>query len=257
MRPSELAKMFELEDTYWWFVGRRELARELLMRYGRGVEPFPSASSPLASSPLRLLDVGCGTGATLKATADLGMMIGLDRSPEALRLCRQRGLCELVLADAEALPIASESVGVVLALDLLEHIEDDAAACREFARVLRPEGLLLVTVPACPWLWSEHDEALDHLRRYRASRLRRVLAGAGFRVERLSPVITTLLLPVAALRLLQRLLPRRKGAPETAFIIPPRAINWVLTTLLRLERVWLRRLNLPVGVSLFAVARKL
>jgi SAM-dependent methyltransferase len=162
-----------------------------------------------------------------------------------------------VLADAEALPIASESVGVVLALDLLEHIEDDAAACREFARVLRPEGLLLVTVPACPWLWSEHDEALDHLRRYRASRLRRVLAGAGFRVERLSPVITTLLLPVAALRLLQRLLPRRKGAPETAFIIPPRAINWVLTTLLRLERVWLRRLNLPVGVSLFAVARKL
>jgi hypothetical protein len=122
--------------------------------------------------------------------------------------------------------------------------------------LLKPGGILLVTVPAIPWLWSEHDEALDHLRRYQARRLRRILTEGGFRLERLSPVITTLLLPIAGLRLVQRLLPRKHGAPETAFIIPPRAINWVLTALLRLERLWLRWFNLPVGVSLFAVARR-
>ncbi|MFB3881850.1 MAG: class I SAM-dependent methyltransferase [Armatimonadota bacterium] len=248
MRPSELAKMFELEDTYWWFVGRRELVRELLLR------ALPRLSTP--GSRLSILDVGCGTGATLKALADLGLAVGVDRSPEALRLSRQRGLTHLVRADAESLPLLDSSADVVLALDLIEHISDDAAACREFARVLRPGGLLLVTVPALPWLWSQHDEALDHLRRYRAKRLRRILLEAGFTIERLSPVIANLLLPIAALRLMQRLLPRRKGAPETAFIIPPRTVNWVLTALLRLERIWLRRFSLPVGVSLFAVATR-
>ncbi len=251
--------MYQLEDTYWWFVGRRELVRELLVRYGRGVEESRSRGvtpCSCASSPLRLLDIGCGTGATLKATADLGLTIGIDRSPEALRFCRQRGIHDLVLGAGESLPVRDESVDAVLALDLLEHIPDDSSACREFARVLKPGGVLVVTVPAIPWLWSEHDEALDHLRRYRAKRLRSILVDAGFRIERLSPVITMLLLPIAALRVLQRVLPRKKGSPETAFIVPPKAINALLIALLRIERRWLRWFNLPVGVSLFAVARK-
>lgn len=236
--------MFDLEDTYWWFVARRELVRDLLARRR------PSGRS------LRLLDVGCGTGATLKALDHLGVTVGMDRSPQALRYCEVRGLRRLLRASAEALPVASESLDVVLALDLLEHLPDDAAAVREFARVLRPGGLLLVTVPACPQLWSEHDRALDHLRRYRASRLRRILLDAGLRIEKLSPVITALLLPIAGLRLIQRILPRRSGRPQTAFIVPPRPVNSLLVALLRLERRWLSHFNLPVGVSLVAVACK-
>jgi SAM-dependent methyltransferase len=244
LRAAELAKMFDLEDTYWWFVARRELVRELLLRYG---QQDPDVS---------ILDVGCGTGATLKAVDDLGVAVGIDRSGHALRYCRRRGLTRLAAATAEALPIATGSLDVVLALDLLEHIRDDGAAAKELARVLRPGGLLLVTVPACPALWSEHDEALDHIRRYRGTQLRGILTRAGFHIEKLTPIITLLLLPIAALRLMQRLLPRRRGAPETAFIIPPAPVNWLLTTLLRLERIWLRRFPLPVGVSLVGVARR-
>lgn len=262
MRPTELAKMFDLEDTYWWFVGRRELVRELLLRHqdrkarGERRKAKSQRREVTVKGQTTLLDVGCGTGATLQAVSDLGLAVGMDRSSDALRFCRQRGLRELALADAVSLPVASESVEVVLALDLLEHIPDDAAACREFARALKPGGLLVVTVPACPWLWSEHDDALDHLRRYRGKRLREVLQGAGLAIERLSPVITSLLLPIAGLRLLQRLRPREKGTAETAFIIPPRWLNATLIALLRIERVWLRWWNLPIGVSLFAVARK-
>ena len=244
MRPAELAKMFELEDTYWWFVARRELVRELLLQ----CRPKHADAA--------ILDVGCGTGATLAAVDDLGAVLGIDRSPEALQFCQKRGLWRLIRATGEALPVAASSVDVVLALDLLEHIRDDGAAVGEFARVLRPGGVLIATVPARPELWSEHDEALDHLRRYRAARLRQILVDAGFHIRKLSPVITALLLPIGALRLAQRILPRKRGAPETAFIIPPKCINWLLTAILRLERVWLRRFNLPVGVSLVAVARK-
>lgn len=244
MRTAELTKMFELEDTYWWFAARRELVAELVRRH-RPRRPN-----------LVILDVGCGTGATLGALEQFGTVVGIDRSAAALGYCRARNQRRLVQARGEELPITSASVDVVTALDLLEHIRDDAGASAEFARVLRPGGLLVVTVPALPGLWSEHDEALDHLRRYRATRLRRVLSSAGFRIERLSPLITALLPPIAGLRLVQRALPRRSGAPQTAFILPPAPVNRMLTELLRLESRWLLRRNLPVGVSLMAVARK-
>jgi SAM-dependent methyltransferase len=256
VRPAELAKMFELEDTYWWFVARRELVRQLLARFLPASRGPVGGRAPAGGRPPVILDVGCGTGATLKTIEDMGIAVGMDRSREAVGYCRLRDLRRLLLATAEALPVASESAEALLALDLLEHVADDGAAVREFARVLRPGGVLLVTVPAYPALWSEHDEALDHLRRYRASRLRSILARAGLRIERLSPVITSLLVPIAGLRLVQRVLPKKRGVAQTAFIVPPRPVNWLLTALLRLERRWLSRFDLPAGVSLMAVARK-
>ena len=258
MRPSELDKMFELEDTYWWFVARRELVLTLLSRH---LPPVGPASSRTGEEAKRrrgervILDVGCGTGATLEGLSRFGRVVGMDSSRYALQCCRRRGQHALVQARGEALPIASASADAVTALDLLEHIPDDAAAVREFSRVLRPGGVLIVTVPACPFLWSEHDEALDHLRRYRAARLRRIIAESGLIIERLSPLITFLLLPIAVLRVLQRLRPRKSG-PQTALIIPPRPVNSLLTKLLLLENRWLLRFNLPAGVSLLAVARK-
>ena len=244
MRASELAKMYELEDSYWWFVARRELVRDWVARYGP------------ARADLRILDVGCGTGATLSVLEELGEAIGIDRSKEALGFCRNRGHRRLILARAEELPTAATSVDVITALDLLEHIEDDAKAVRQLADALRPGGLLLVTVPAYRSLWSEHDEALDHVRRYEAARLRELLLGAGLQIERFTYLITALLLPIAVLRLLQRMAPKEERHPQTAFIIPPKFVNRLLIALLRLESLWLRRYDLPAGVSLVAAARK-
>lgn len=244
MRASELAKMYELEDSYWWFVARRELVRDWVARYG------PTRAD------LRILDVGCGTGATLSVLEELGEAIGIDSSEEALGFCKNRGHRRLILARAEDLPTAAASVDVITALDLLEHIEDDAKAVRQLAEALRPGGLLLVTVPAYRSLWSEHDEALDHVRRYEAARLRELLLEAGLQIERFTYLITALLLPIAVLRLLQRMAPKKEPRPQTAFIIPPKFVNRLLIALLRLESFWLKRYDLPAGVSLVAAARK-
>ena len=250
MRPSELEKMFKLEDTYWWFVARRRLVRDLLLRYR------PTRAAGADKTRLRILDVGCGTGATLHVLDQLGDVVGMDNSRDALAFSRRRGRYRLARAQGEALPVRSGSVDVITALDLLEHVPDDAAAVVEFARALRPGGVLLVTVPALPWLWSQHDEALDHLRRYSAARLRSLLLGAGLEIRRLSPVIALLLPPIALLRSLQRLRRKPHGRPETAFIVPPAPINFLLIGLLWLENRWALRWNLPLGVSLLAVARK-
>jgi len=256
VRKTEIAKMFELEDTYWWFVARRLLVRDLLRRHlPAQAADDRRAGADCVARPI-VLDVGCGTGATLKVLRDPGEVVALDASAEALGYSRRRGQLRLVRDRGEELPVASAAVDIITALDLLEHIPDDGAALREFARVLRPGGLLILTVPAGPALWSEHDEALDHLRRYRRAQLRRLLERAGFAVQRLSPAIAALFPPIAALRLLQRLRRRRKGRPQTAFIVPPRAINWLLTALLRLENRCLMSFDLPLGVSLVAVARK-
>jgi SAM-dependent methyltransferase len=246
MRPSELRKMFRLEDTYWWFVARRELVRELLLRYcGR------------RAGRMRILDIGCGGGAGLVVFSRLGRVIGLDRSEEALRLSRLRGNFPLVGAAAERLPLLDDSVDAVTALDVFEHIRDDASAAAEIARVCNPGGLAIITVPAYQSLWSEHDEALDHVRRYRAAQVRRLMERAGMQVLALSYCITLLLPVIFIFRTAQKLLgPPNRGRPKTALRPLPRLPNQLLVMLLRLETAWLLRLPLPLGVSVVCVAQK-
>jgi len=250
MRPAELEKMFLLEDSYWWYVARRELAVLLIERFlsrPRGISR--------RTSSVRILDVGCGTGGMLKELAAFGLAIGLDRAPEALARCRRRSGAPLVRGAAEGLPFPAGSFDLVTALDLLEHLDDDEAGLREIARVLRPGGLAVLTVPACPLLWSEHDEALDHRRRYLARPLRRLLARAGLRVEFLSYAILQLFPVILAFRLLQRCLRGDRRRPKTALIALPPLLNRLLIYLLRLESWLLLRFPLPLGVSLVAVAR--
>jgi len=241
MYEHEYEAMYRLENSYWWFIARRSLALELLKKEINGQGE-------------RILDVGCGTGANASAFAGLAPTIGIDASMEALHFCQSRGIKTVAFSNVEELPFGRQTFDIVTALDLLEHTDDDLHSLREIRRVMKSRGLLLITVPAYGFLWSEHDEALKHRRRYTAHELRNKLVVTGFDVVRTSYFISTLFFPILALRIWQGL---RKDAtrPKTSIQELPRWINSSLVGLLALERKMFQQMNLPFGVSIVALAR--
>lgn len=248
MNREEYAQMYQLEDTHWWFVARRNLVLLALKRLLR------QTTARVGSRPVRLLDMGCGTGGMLERLGPLGQVVGLDLELLALRFCRARGRNGLVCGSATALPFASGAFDVVLALDVLEHIPDHVAAAREMARVLAPGGFALITVPAYRSLWSRHDEALMHQRRYRAGEVRHLLTGAGLQPSRLTYTVSAFLPIVWAIRAVHRLHPDR---PARADVVPTAPwLNRVLRAWLDVESRLALRARLPFGVTVFAVATK-
>ncbi len=244
MRGIEYAQMYRLESSYWWYVARRKL-----LDWGL------RAALKNDKRARRILDMGCGTGLNERVLRQFGAVTSADRSDEALEFTRSRGVGDLICCSAEQLPFARESYHVITALDVLEHIGDDNQALKELQRVLTPGGLLFITVPAYGFLWSEHDEALHHRRRYSAHELRNKLTAAGLEVERLTYFISLLFFPILGVRILQNL--RKKSVePKTSHIILPPWLNSLLAGVLGLERIMLRLVNLPVGVSLVCWARK-
>jgi ubiquinone/menaquinone biosynthesis C-methylase UbiE len=193
MYEHEYDSMYRLEGSYWWYVARRALAVELLTDEING------------RSPVRILDVGCGTGANVSAFTQLATTTGIDASMDALHFCRNRGINAVALSPVEVLPFGRATFDIVTALDVLEHTDDDLLCLREIHRVSKERGLVLITVPAYGFLWSEHDEALKHRRRYTAHELRNKLALTGFEVVRTSYFISTLFFPILALRIWQGL----------------------------------------------------
>ena len=138
MERGEYELMFRVEDTHWWYVGRRRIIQTLVEKI------FASLTNPKP----RILDVGCGTGANLKVLAAYGQAEGVDISPQAVDFCRERRLESVKLGAAEDLPYENDSFELVTALDVIEHLDDDVAGLREMRRVLRRDGRLLLFVPA-------------------------------------------------------------------------------------------------------------
>ena len=243
MNLEEYEVMYRQEQAYWWFVSRSEL----LQFYMREQVSLPANA--------RIMDLGCGTGANLEILAQYGQAIGADFSQAALSFCKKRALPRLLQGNGEALPIATASLDLVTAMDSLEHIPGDNAALAEIFRVLKPGGKLLVTVPAFGFLWSEHDEALQHLRRYTSAELANKMRLAGFTVGKLTYVLFFLFFPVLAIRFLQNLT-KQATHPKTSISVLPAVIEHALLLLNRLEMVLLRWMNLPFGVTIVAVATK-
>lgn len=242
MKAELYAQMRELEDRHWWFTGRRRIVAAVIRRLR-----LPADA--------RLLDAGCGTGGNLPMLAGFGEVVGAEYDAGAAVLARARGVCEVVRAGLPGgMPFVAGRFDLITLLDVLEHIDDDAASLRTLAGLLAPGGHLLITVPAFPFLWGPHDEAHHHKRRYRASGLRQTVEGAGLKLAWQSYYNSGLFPAVAAVRLLRKLLPVGGAGSELA--LPPAPINALLEGLFAAERHLLGRVRLPFGVSLIAVARK-
>ena len=230
MDEDEIRKSAALEEKHWWYAERRALVRRLV--------------GPL--TPGRAVDVGCGGGGNTGVLRDLGWQVtGLEHSPVAARLARSRGLT-IVRGDARRLPFADGSQDLVMSTDAWEHIDDDAQVAAESARVLRRGGRLLVAVPCSMALWSGHDLALGHVRRYERDELVARIEGAGLQVVDVASW-NVLLRPVARLR-------RRRNASESEMEEVHPVVNTGLRLAVAAER-FLPVQGLP-GISLVARAVK-
>jgi SAM-dependent methyltransferase len=242
MKSAEYVRMFEVEATHWWYAGMREILKTLLDSAPGGVR-----------EDARILDAGCGTGFNLSLLGEHA--VGVDASEVALELCRQRGIANALRADIMRLPFPDASFERVISLDVLSDrgVVDDAAGLDELCRVLAPQGLLVLRLPALPFLRRRHDTAVETTRRYTRQRLRRMLEDAGVRPLRIT-YCNSLLLPVVALVALRdRTLPRE---PRSDLDPLPAILTSTFRACLRAEAHWLRRRDLPLGASVLALAQK-
>ena len=233
----------EVEDWHWWYRVRRDILDQQLRRL------------QLDPARARILDVGCGTGGASLTLARHGRAVALDRSPGSFAIAMDRPYTHRVVASASApLPFADDSFDVVCALDILEHLDDDAAAARELHRVCKPGGTVIAFVPAYSILWGYNDEYSHHKRRYNATQLNSLLRGAGFTISESGYFNAVLFLPTLVARLVQRALPRLTQGMEHA--TRPSPLNGLLTRIFQLEVPILRRRALPFGTSAFVVGQK-
>lgn len=235
--------MLDVDEHHWWYRGRR---RVILAELERLALPVGA----------RVLDAGCGSGRTLQELTRFGEVSGIELDPDAADLARSRGHGEVRVGRLEELPWPDDTFDLITCLDVIEHTPDDRATLRELLRVARPDGFLLVTVPAYQALWSLHDEANHHYRRYSRRTLRAAALAAGWSVERVSSFNSLLLAPAAAVRLAQRRVGTHRGYTND-LALGPAWLNDVLERPLALEARWLATgRTLPAGLSLLAVLRK-
>jgi SAM-dependent methyltransferase len=247
MHPDEYRVMFELEDAYWWYRGLRVLLRGLLARY------LPAG----ADTPM-ILDAGCGTGANLSLLEAYGYALGVDISEQAIEFCRARGIPDdrVIRASVTDLPFRDGLFDLAVSFDVICNIVDDVATFAEVGRVLKPNGVLIVQLPAYQWLWSRHDVAVGHKWRYTSQSMREKMSRAGLMIERMTHVNTLFFPFVAARRLLDQRALENGYAIHSEVTPLPRPLNSLLSALYTAETRTASRVDLPYGLSIMAVARK-
>ena len=242
---KEVVHREHLDPDHWWFRARRDIFARLLDE----LVELPAHA--------RILDLGPGSGVNLPVLAPRGEVCVLDLSRFSLEQCRADGASDLVEADATVHPFQARSFDLVTALDVFEHLADDTRAMAECRRVVKDDGWLLCSVPAFPLLWGRQDVLAMHERRYRKRELAERLRGAGFRVERMSYFNSLLFPPILAVRLAMRPFLSRtaaNGGSDLGMRLPA-FVEGSFYRMFAAEGGWLVKRDLPVGVSLVALAR--
>jgi SAM-dependent methyltransferase len=237
MNENMYDAMFAIEAKHWWFHAKRDIVL--------------SAISPTGT--IEIIDFGCGTGAMLESLKRFGNVTGIDFCQKALDFCRKRIDARLLQVNlTEKLPL-DPIFDIGVALDVLEHIDDDATALKNIHRVMKPGGKVIITVPAFMSLWSDHDKNCNHKRRYRKKELETLIRNSGLSIEYISYFNFWLFPPIAVMRFLSKLFRiRTNSALENN--LPSNWMNKLFYRIFSSERFFVRnQIKLPFGVSLIAI----
>lgn len=242
MNISEYKEMSQREESYWWHTGRMSIVdTQLKILKGSGKK-------------LKILNIGCGTGGTIPTLEKYGKVENVDISLEALKYLKQKGYRGKLIKD-HRLPFKDGEFDLVIALDVLEHIDQDRLSLDEWKRVLKKNGKVFITVPAYNFLWSGHDTSLHHIRRYTKRSLDWDLQKSGFAKNKLSYMVMFSLPLVVGFRMLYKFT-GKKMDDQTSYVNMPSVINKLFHLGLVLESRVLKFINLPLGTSVLGIYKK-
>lgn len=240
MRSYLYKDLYDLEEKHWWHLAKRRAVLYFINRFNKIKNP-------------RILDIGCGTGKNIEAFNNIGLGYGIDKSRQAIKFCKKRGLKNVKLGKSEKTNLKSSYFDVITLLDVLEHVEE-SPTLKEIHRILKPKGTVILSVPAFDWLWSQWDVVLQHKRRYTIDSLSKVLGIHNFKVIKISYAYSFLVLPAIIVRSIKSKM--FKNNYPSDFKLSSSPINWFLFSLSKIESFFMYNNKVPFGTSIFCVATK-
>lgn len=238
MRIDLYQDLYDLENKHWWHISKKTIVTSFVGKF-------------LKKRNANILDIGCGTGKNLESLKEYGKIYGLDSAKEAISFCKQRGL-NIRLGQAENIPFKSDFFDLVTLLDVLEHT-DDNKTLKEVYRVLKKDGLLILSVPAFSWLWSKWDDILNHKRRYNKKDLIILLKHYNFTIIYITYLYSFLVFPALIIRKIKQ---RFSNGYSSDFKLSNTILNKIILFISGIEFMLAKKKPIPFGTSIFVIAKK-